>query len=237
VVLKSLLDNAFQNADNRMIAIASKLVETVPNIALELAGLLNTPGTGGFCESLQKGIVGSGRSAIPVLGSILKDGSPIGSESALQCLAAIGDTSALNEIITSLDKNNTPLLIKALDVIPSMKSPDRAECCIKFASNRSAGIRCAVLVALSRVGGLDAIVHLRKVAVHGGSGKTRRDEQVMAIEALGQIDELDFVPGLERLSRGRPLFGRSRYEIVKKAANQAIGAIRKRYPEMDRLAA
>ena len=231
--LKSLIESALSTNGDRLLATASHFVEVIPSLALEFASVLNEPGMPVFRESLHRGLVGSGRAAIPILGGILREGSPVGNEAALRCLAEIGDTPALNEIIESLDIDNVPLVIEALDVIPSMKCHGRAEGCISFALSHSADIRRAVLVALSRIGGRDALAHLRKVAVRGGAGKTRRDEQITAIEALGDIGEPDFVGDLERLSRMRLLFGRRSFEPVREAAIQAIYAIRNRHEQTD----
>lgn len=235
--MKSLFDSALLKESSHLIAIASRLVEAVPSLAADIADFLNRASIGAFRRSLEIGLVNHGRQAIPMLGNMLREGSTCGAQSALHCLSAIGDAFALSEIMRSLNKNDTQLLLKALELLPTMKSQDRVEWCVRFLSSRLPEVRLASLDALAKIGGHDAIECLRRIASRGGVGKTRTQEQVVAIEALGTLDSMEVVPDLERIARRRPLLGRSGYRAVAEAADKAIAAIRTRSEAKEKLAA
>lgn len=224
--VRSLIESALISGGYRAKDMASSLVESFPEIALGLLDMLGFEASGPFKDALRKGIVSSGRAAMPGLGKMLRDGEFLAKEAALSTLADIGTESAVREISTVLDTADESFTLKVLRVLAKVKIPVSAEIYIQALKNSSSDVRCAAINALGQIGSSVVVPHLIRIASKKAMRRRYLAEKLEAIKALGMTGSVDVLECLEVLANRRPLFFKTGSELVRASAQQSIAQIK-----------
>lgn len=227
-VLKSLVDHALQAGDQRTQDIAALLVEVLPSMALTVVGTIGSNVNKHFIASLRAGIAKAGQSAGPVLGRLLLAGSPYSRWSALELLASTATDWALLEIESGLVNADPVFLAGAIDIVSQVKHPITVRICTDNLKHKSSTVRCAALRSLGSVGDQSSLAYLVQCATRRAYRIHYVDEQIAAIQALGELGGDDMIKCLESIAISRSLFWRSRYELVRSAATDAANKIQSR---------
>ncbi|HUV04128.1 MAG TPA: HEAT repeat domain-containing protein [Armatimonadota bacterium] len=230
--LKTMVEGALESNDLRAHEVAASLVEIVSSLALSLINLLGETQSAAFNDSLKRGIARSGRAAAALLGRLLSEGSPSARQSALEVLVDMKSETAISEVEAVLKQADPAFLVKALDMLAGIPSPSVARVCVGCLRNRSRDVRRASLWALAKLNDESALPHLVRFAMRRGFGIAIH-EQLIAIESLGHSGPPEVGELLARLVRGRPLIGRTRYDLVRASAEKAIAEIASRNQQPD----
>jgi HEAT repeat protein len=234
-VLVPLVKNALENDAYR--PTAASLLRMLPQLALNLADLLCTNLSSSVRESLKQGIALSGRSAIPVLGRILVEGTPVGRESAFQVLIDMKNNSAFAEIERALGCVEPEFQVRAFDMLGETQSPLAVKICLTALESKFRDVRCAAIRALGKLGASSAVWYLVPFAAPRLFSRISLAERTAAIYSLGQMAGADMLPLLEKIANHRPIFRRQSYESIRQAAYQAIANIKSRLSEGSQIAA
>lgn len=213
VVTKTLAKDPSSN-------VAGPLIQAIPILAVNLAHFLRTEEHKAINEYIKQGMAKSGSEAKVVLRGLLRDEAPSARQAALETLVHIGTEWAMYEIGEAMRVFDEASLTSALALLPSMGAHSAVQTCAHYAEHPSPGVRIAALRALGDLGDPVALGSLIRAATWG---KSSADERIAAIHSLRQIKHPDAFRCLQSLAGRRPLFGRSRYEPIRIAAEQAIG--------------
>lgn len=235
--LKGLVEYALQSNDQRSQSTALLLVEVLPQLAMAMVETTINCTNEQFMDSLRAGIEKAGRTAAPVLGQLLRDGSPSTRWDALQLLAALRTDWALLEVESGLIQADPVFLARALDVILQVQSPITSRICTENLKHKSPTVRCAAVRSLGFIGDESALPYLVQCAARRAYRSYHVDEQVAAVQALGKLGGNDMIKFLDNIAISRSLFWRSKYEHVRSAAAEAANEIRSRQCTNQRRAA
>jgi len=234
-ILKPIVQKGLMSEAHRKIA--ASLVKMLPSLALSLADLLCSGLSETVRRSLEEGIARSGRSAVPILGKLLVEGTPEGQESALRILIGMKDEAAIREIEKCLDSVDSKFHAHILEMLTGIRSPSVTRICVNSLSSKDSEVRCAAMYTLGKVGEPWVVSHLIPFVVPRFFQRVSMTERLTAIRSLGQIAHPDALQALERIASHRPLLGRQGYEPIRMSAQQAIADIRSRLTETLPLAA
>lgn len=226
-VLITLVEEALKSGDTNAQNVATALVEALPSLAISLIHLLGANNAPAFDETLKRGLARCGQSAIASLGRLLNDNDIRVKEAALEALISISGTAAIREIALVLNSADISFIIRALDLLPSVRIPQVTEICISKLTHSSTDVRCAALKALGELGDESAIPYITRIATHGSLRDENSAEKIAAINALACIGGNDAWDFLQKMAAKRPLIGRNRYEVIKIAAERALQQLQK----------
>lgn len=219
--LKAVVEGALASVDASARDTASALVEMLPDLALDVVGLLGSSGVRTFDEALKRGIVASGTAAVAPLARLLRDGVGASREMALEVLIDMKGASAVREIAQSLSGAEPEFIVRALKLLPTVRIPLVTEICTAHLAHSSPEVRCAALGALGELGDASAVPIIAQIALK----RSKQDdmaEKIQAIDSLGRIGGPEAVNCLHKLATHRPLLGRSQFEVVRAAAERAL---------------
>lgn len=230
-VMRKLIEHALKSNDSHAHDLACTIVELLPSVALEVVERLECCSGEQFLDSLRAGVAKSGRAAALTLSRMLTHGSPATKWIAIETLSRLDTDWALQEIASGLMNADPVFLARALDVVSGIRSPLIAKLCTDNLAHKSADVRCAALRGLGTSGDESAVPVLLRTATRRAFRKYHVDEQIAAIQALGKLGDYDMIKLLESISVSRSFFWRSKYELVRTAAEKAADEIRNRYTE------
>jgi hypothetical protein len=236
-VLRSLVERALKAGTLRADEVAVSLVETLPNLAMNLTDLLGAAGESHFQQCLKREIVLSGRVALETLGRLLRSGSAASRRSALDMLTEIGSASAVREIGAALEGADPEFTVSVLKVLPRVRIPSVTAVCLEALESDSSEVRCAALRALGELGDESALSQIVRIATRRVFRAANLAEKIAAIEALGQSGGVEELKCLERIAGRRPLIARVGYAAVREAAQRAAAQIRARQAQAQARAA
>lgn len=190
VVLTKLIKGSIASGSSDVRRVGTALIELYPDLAPDLAGLLEQRIPDEFRKALTEAIVKSGSSASAALSKLLHNGKPEGKMAALETLIESSRAWALEEVAQIINGNDQALALEAIRLLPKARIPLTGEILAKAVSHSDMEIRCA------------------------------------ALDALGEFGDESKLNFLDSIARHRPLFGRAKYESVRKAAKRAADHIR-----------
>ena len=219
--LREVVESAIRAGDPGARAVATVLVEMLPDLALDAVGLLGFCGDEAFTDALRRGIGAAGAGATGPLAKLLREGNGGAREVALEMLIGMKGAGAIHEIAQALSGAEPAFVIRALSLLTTVRVPQVTEICMGYLSHPSAEVRCAALGALGELGDPTATAAIAQVATrHAKQDDTA--EKIQAIGALAKIDCPEAINCLHKLANHRPLFGRNQYEFVRAAAEKAL---------------
>lgn len=221
-MLRNLLDQAIKSGKYEARAVASTLVETLPELAVNAIDLLGRYSQEAFNDSLKEGLKSAGQAALGSLGKVLRTGSPTAVVSALETLTEIGSASAVREISDVLDILDPDIAARSLKLLSSAGIPLAVEVATRALSRKAIEVRCAALWALGEMRDESALPNIIKIASHKSIFSSDNTEKIAAVEALGKIGGAEALECLTRIANHKPLFGREKYEPVHQAAKKAV---------------
>lgn len=235
--LKPLVEGALASGEASGKEIASALVETLPDLALEMVGLLGKSGAQSFNEALKRGIIASGPGAVAPLGKHLREGVGASREMALEVLVGMKGAAAIREVAGVLSGADAEFIVRALKQMPAVRIPLVTEICTTHLSHGSAEVRCAALGALGELGDESAVPVIAQMALRNSLKQDDTAEKLQAIQALARMDCPEALDCLQKMAKKRPLLGRSRYEVIRLSAERALREIESRKPKAQARAA
>lgn len=227
-MLVAVVESALASDDTSARATASALVEKLPDLALELVGLLGSSGAPAFDESLRRGIAASGSDAVGPLGRLLREGTGASRELALETLIDMRAPTAIREIAQAMRGADAGFIVRALNRLPSMHTPQVTEICTSHLAHSSLEVRCAALDGLGELGDESSVPAIAQITLRHRLAEHDCAEKIHAVLALARMDCPQALDCLEKMAKRRPLLGRSRYEIVRLAAERTLYEARAR---------
>lgn len=219
-LVKALL--ATDNSGTRQTAAA--IAEALPRLAIQMIGVFGASGAG-FADSLARGVLQLGDSAIAPLGTILREGAGESRELALEVLVGMRSAAAIREVTRSLTALDPLFAIRALDRLSGLRAREVREVCISYLEGSSPEMRLAALRALGRMGDPEAIPAVTRVAMSHGIRSYDVTERVQAVKTLGQIGSDEASGYLHRIAERQPIFGKRKYGAIRGAAQEALAAL------------
>lgn len=223
--LTAIIKWALQSGDYKAKEGAAVLVSAMPNFAIELAPLIGTSGAELFNEALRRALMSAGQSAVGVLGGLLCSGTPAARNAALEMLVDIAGNAAVREIAPVLEGADVSFAIQALKVLPRIRVPLVTEICLEALTHSSPEMRCAALNALGELGYPASVPTIVRIATRNSAGGDDAAERIAAIQALARIGDDESHKALRDMANRHPLIGRSRYEVIRLAAERALQQI------------
>lgn len=217
-VLQTAVDGALASREYWMKETAAALVGMLPNLALACASMLGRCEGELFGESLRKGIVGSGQSALSVILALVHNGPATSREAALGLLAEISWPAAIGEIASIVRGPDDNLAACALAKLAGNRTSEAVAICVEGLSHRDERARVAAICSLGEIGGDTALDHLVRIAKRRSPMRDNTPERIAAVRAMARLGRPEAIAHLEAIAGSTPLFGRGRYEAVKVAA-------------------
>jgi len=226
--LRPVVEDALASGDIPARETASALVETLPQLALEMVDVLGSSGVPAFNESLKRAIVDCGPAAISPLARLLREGTGASREMALEVLIGMKGAAAIREVAQVLSGAAPEFVVGALKLLPAVRIPQVTDLCVAHVAHSSPEVRCAALGALGELADESSVPVIAQVALRRSLGKDDTAEKIQAVQALAKMDRPEALDCLARMANRRPLLGRSRYEAVRLAAERALSEARSR---------
>lgn len=223
--LRQLVEAAMQSGSYHSKGTAASLVETLPKLALTMAGLLGGYYGDAFDQSLRCGLVQSGHSALPVVTQLLRVGEHSVKVSAIEVLIGIGTPLAMKEVAAVVTGGDATLAMRALQCLARSTSPHALGACASGLNGKSSAVRHAALKSLGARKDRSILPEILRLA-EAKSGEP--SERVAAIRVIGEIGAQSEIALLEGIARYRPLLGRKRHEDARVEAESAIERIKER---------
>ena len=222
VALKEIVEESVANGDAGAREMAAYLVETFPDLSLEVVNLLGSCGDPAFSEALKRGIAAAGTTALGPLTKLLREGTGAPREMALEALIRMKGAAAIHEVAQALSEAEPTFIIRAFSLLPAVRVPQVTELCVGYLSHGSPEVRCAALGALGELADPAAAPAIAQIASKRSLKQDDTAERIQAIKALAKIGGPESIGCLRKLATHRPILGRNHYEFVRTAAEKAF---------------
>lgn len=224
-VLLAIVEEGVESRSYQGLETARALLDHFPEIARGLLHLLGASHAEFLAESLKSALVEMGESVVGDLGRLVRSGAASAREPALRILLDIPGAGARREALSILHGADPLFVVRALAVAHACDGEAANALCMEALRNPSADIRCAALDTLGRQGNREAIEAVAPFLCHRLFKGPGENEQIAACRCLGAIGGDEARALLQRAVERRPLLGRRRYELVRRAAEEALAGM------------